>query len=93
MSHGYQAVQWNGFKRRYDFVMVLGVAVFITVFSLMTMASRPPGQSLAMVQVLIRAFGASAFLLLNIILAIGPLARLSARFKPLLYNRRHMGVL
>ncbi|PHS27859.1 MAG: (2Fe-2S)-binding protein [Robiginitomaculum sp.] len=93
MSHGYQAIQWNGFKWRYDIVMLLGVAAFITAFSLMTMASRPPEQSLTMVQVLIRAFGASAFLLLTVILAIGPLARLSARFKPLLYNRRHMGVL
>jgi nitrite reductase/ring-hydroxylating ferredoxin subunit/DMSO/TMAO reductase YedYZ heme-binding membrane subunit len=40
-----------------------------------------------------RALGLCAFLLLNIILCIGPLARLDARFLPLLYNRRHLGVL
>jgi DMSO/TMAO reductase YedYZ heme-binding membrane subunit/nitrite reductase/ring-hydroxylating ferredoxin subunit len=31
-------------------------------------------------------------LLLHVILAIGPLARLNSRFLPLLYNRRHLGV-
>jgi nitrite reductase/ring-hydroxylating ferredoxin subunit/DMSO/TMAO reductase YedYZ heme-binding membrane subunit len=34
-----------------------------------------------------------AFLMLTVILSIGPLARLSPRFLPLLYNRRHFGVL
>ena len=41
----------------------------------------------------IRAFGTCAFLMLTIILSIGPLARLDRRFLPLLYNRRHFGVL
>jgi nitrite reductase/ring-hydroxylating ferredoxin subunit/DMSO/TMAO reductase YedYZ heme-binding membrane subunit len=41
---------------------------------------------------LIRAFGTGAFLLLNVVLCIGPLARLDPRFLPLLYNRRHLGV-
>jgi nitrite reductase/ring-hydroxylating ferredoxin subunit/DMSO/TMAO reductase YedYZ heme-binding membrane subunit len=39
------------------------------------------------------AFGTCAFLLLTLILCIGPLARLDRRFLPLLYNRRHFGVL
>ena len=42
---------------------------------------------------IMRALGACAIVLLHIILAIGPLARLSDRFKPLLYNRRHFGVI
>jgi len=41
---------------------------------------------------LIRAFGSGAFLLLHVILCIGPLCRLNPRFFPLLYNRRHAGV-
>jgi DMSO/TMAO reductase YedYZ heme-binding membrane subunit/nitrite reductase/ring-hydroxylating ferredoxin subunit len=40
-----------------------------------------------------RAFGSAAFLMLTIILCIGPLARLDSRFLPLLYNRRHFGVM
>ena len=40
-----------------------------------------------------RAFGSAGFLMLTVILAIGPLARLDTRFLPLLYNRRHFGVL
>jgi nitrite reductase/ring-hydroxylating ferredoxin subunit/DMSO/TMAO reductase YedYZ heme-binding membrane subunit len=42
--------------------------------------------------VLIRAFGTGAFLLLHIILCIGPLCRLNRGFLPMLYNRRHAGV-
>src|SRR5205814_6300756 len=41
---------------------------------------------------LIRALGTAGFLLLHIVLCIGPLARLDRRFLPLLYNRRHLGV-
>ncbi len=92
MSHQFTPVQWNGFKWRYDAIVLFGTILFVAVFVGLTMASRQPGESLAPVQILIRAFGAAAFLLLNIILSIGPLARISARFKPLLYNRRHMGV-
>jgi nitrite reductase/ring-hydroxylating ferredoxin subunit/DMSO/TMAO reductase YedYZ heme-binding membrane subunit len=40
-----------------------------------------------------RALATCAFLLLNIILCIGPLARIDRRFLPLLYNRRHLGVI
>jgi nitrite reductase/ring-hydroxylating ferredoxin subunit/DMSO/TMAO reductase YedYZ heme-binding membrane subunit len=39
------------------------------------------------------AFGTCAFLLLTVILSIGPAARLDPRFLPLLYNRRHLGVI
>jgi hypothetical protein len=41
---------------------------------------------------LIRALGTCAFLLLHLVLCIGPLARFDRRFLPLLYNRRHLGV-
>ena len=42
---------------------------------------------------LIRAFGTAALLLLHVVLSIGPLCRLDPRFLPLLYNRRHLGVM
>ena len=38
---------------------------------------------------LIHAFGILAFVLLHVILVIGPLTRLDRRFLPLLYNSRH----
>jgi methionine sulfoxide reductase heme-binding subunit len=41
---------------------------------------------------LIRALGTCGFVLLHIVLCIGPLARLDQRFLPVLYNRRHLGV-
>lgn len=41
---------------------------------------------------MMRATGTLAFLMLHVILCIGPLVRLDRRFAPLLYNRRHFGV-
>ena len=54
---------------------------------------HPPKNLPDAIDICIRAFGTCAFLMLTVILCIGPLARLSRRFLPLLYNRRHFGVL
>ena len=54
---------------------------------------HPPKDNLAAIDIGIRAFGTCAFVMLTAILWIGPLARLDRRFLPLLYNRRHFGVL
>ena len=90
MGVAYQAVQWNRQKRLYDLMLVLGAAVFMAIF-IQGHLSLFPGTSIE--TVLIRAFGAAALTLLHIILIIGPLCRISPRFLPLLYNRRHMGVM
>lgn len=92
MAHGYKMVQWNAFKKRYDAVLLLGIAVYLSIFVAVTHFVFAPDQAMTLVQVLIRAFGSCAFGLLTLILVIGPLARLSPRFLPLLYNRRHLGV-
>lgn len=89
MSLRYVAVNWNRQKRIYDGAIVAGVAASVAVFSAVTFVAHPD----AIVEtVLIRGFGLTGFLLLHLILAIGPLARLDRRFLPLLYNRRHLGV-
>ncbi|NNM88786.1 MAG: Rieske 2Fe-2S domain-containing protein [Phycisphaerae bacterium] len=89
MSIAYQAVQWNRQKRLYDLVLVGGVALYLLTFGAVTLLLFP----LVTAEILVmRAFGTAAFLLLNIILVIGPLCRLDSRFLPLLYNRRHAGV-
>lgn len=92
MGHAYKAVQWTPFKKVYDLALALGVGFFLAVFMVITFLTTPAGESWSEIQVLIRAFGVVSFALLHLVLAIGPLARLSPRFKPLLYNRRHMGV-
>jgi DMSO/TMAO reductase YedYZ heme-binding membrane subunit len=92
MAHEYKAVQWNRFKLRYDAVLLAGIAAYLAAFVIGTHLAFAPGQSMTLIQVLIRAFGSCAFGLLTLILTIGPLARLSPRFLPLLYNRRHLGV-
>jgi nitrite reductase/ring-hydroxylating ferredoxin subunit/DMSO/TMAO reductase YedYZ heme-binding membrane subunit len=92
MSHGYRVVSWTPFKKHFDAWMVAGVAAYLLAFVLVATFAAPPGESFTPVQTLIRATGTLAFVLLTVLLCIGPLARLSPRFKPLLYNRRHLGV-
>jgi nitrite reductase/ring-hydroxylating ferredoxin subunit/DMSO/TMAO reductase YedYZ heme-binding membrane subunit len=89
MGVEYRAVQWNRQKRIYDFVLVGGVGVFLISFGLLSKILFPYVTDEIM---LMRAFGTAAFLLLHIILCIGPLCRVSPKFLPLLYNRRHAGV-
>jgi methionine sulfoxide reductase heme-binding subunit len=90
MSTSYRTVGWNANKRRYDTVAVSLAAASIALFMAIQTIADP---ALTIETLLIRALGANAFLLLHVILCIGPLARLDARFLPLLYNRRHLGVL
>lgn len=92
MAHGYKAVGWTPFKRRFDLWMVAGIAAYLIIFSLVTGATQPAGESFTPLQLGMRATGSLAFLMLTFILTIGPLARLSDRFRPFLYNRRHLGV-
>src|SRR5882724_8452615 len=89
MGVEYVSVQWNRQKKFYDAVLVGGVAVYLVIFSGLTKMLFPHVTDEIM---LIRAFGSGAFLLLHIILCIGPLCRLNPRLLPLLYNRRHAGV-
>ena len=90
MSTTYRAVAWNPQKRRYDHRGRGLIVAFLVVFLGPQALLRP---ELTIETLLIRALGAAAFTLLNVILCIGPLARLDRRFLPLLYNRRHLGVM
>ena len=89
MSIQYTSVQWNRQKRIYDAVMLGGLAIFLAVFAGVTEYCFP---FITAEILIIRTTGVAAFLLLHLILCIGPLARLQPAFLPLLYNRRHAGV-
>ena len=90
MSHAYRAVQWNRQKRIYDSVAFGGIVLYLAAFIGIGSAIRPEA---TIETLLIRGFGTAALLLLHVILSIGPLCRLDPRLLPLLYNRRHLGVL
>ncbi len=92
MSNGYRPVNWNPFKKRFDGWVLAGASAFLLAFVVGSSAGLPDGESFTPVQILIRATGTLAFLMLTFLLCIGPLARLTPRFKPFLYNRRHLGV-
>jgi nitrite reductase/ring-hydroxylating ferredoxin subunit/DMSO/TMAO reductase YedYZ heme-binding membrane subunit len=92
MSHAYRAIQWNRHKRGYDLILAGSVALTIAAFIAAGKLFFPPPHAISDEILLLRALAVTAFLLLHVILCIGPLARLSPRFTPLLYNRRHLGV-
>ena len=93
MSVKYTPVQWNNNKWFYDAVLIICAAVYLLIFIRWVpgQLGYQPGITPDIHNA--RAFGTCAFLMLSVILCIGPLARLDRRFLPLLYNRRHFGVL
>jgi len=93
MSVGLRAVQWNRDKIVYDVILLIAVVIFIGVFVVIHIQRAPPSGYRDLIDIWLRAFGVCAYLMLTVILCIGPLARLDRRFLPLLYNRRHFGVL
>lgn len=91
MAAGFSLVAWNRFKRGYDALLLTGMLLLFAAHLGAGFLLAPAGQHLSEIQLLIRASGAAAFSLLTIILCLGPLARLTPRALPLVYNRRHMG--
>ncbi len=92
MSHDYVPVSWTPFKKRFDAWLFVGMALYLGAFVLVTDFAQPANENFTPIQLMIRATGSLAFLMLTFILCIGPLARMTPRFKPFLYNRRHLGV-
>ncbi len=87
MSHRYVPVSWTPVKWAYDLVLLAGIVLYLLVYTALAKGGLDePTAS-------IRALGSLAFILLTLALAIGPAARLDRRFLPLLYNRRHLGVM
>lgn len=93
MSAKFVTVQWNRKKIVYDAVVAGGVAAYIGLFTGLGRLALTGAQSISAQTLSMRAWGSCAYLMLVAILCIGPLARLDRRFAPLLYNRRHFGVL
>ncbi len=89
MSVNYTSVQWNRQKIIYDAILLGTVALYIFLFQYFANQIDP---SIDARGLRIRAYGSAAFILLHVILSIGPLSRLNPKFYPLLFNRRHMGV-
>lgn len=89
MSVEYSPVLWNRQKKRYDLALLTFVGLYLVLFAVFQVSFQP---TISPETLIIRATATLAFLLLHIILMIGPLSRLNPQFLPLLYNRRHLGV-
>ncbi|MEO0600491.1 MAG: Rieske 2Fe-2S domain-containing protein [Myxococcota bacterium] len=92
MSAGYVPVQVNRFKIGFDVVVIGLVVAYTQVFETLSRAVYTGNERFIAETIAMRSWGSCGFLLLTLILSIGPLARLDRRFLPLLYNRRHLGV-
>ena len=93
MSVAYRPVLWNKNKYLYDAVLVVATVAYLLIFLKWAPSFHDAARPVETPILRMRAFGSCAFLMLTLILCIGPLARLDRRFLPLLYNRRHFGVL
>jgi len=93
MSVQYVPVIWNRNKYVYDAVLLIAVALFLYLYIRVGPQFEDVTRPIDGAVLRMRAFGSCAFLMLTLILCIGPLARLDRRFLPLLYNRRHFGVM
>lgn len=89
MSVKYSAILWNRQKRIYDRVMWGLMLLYLILFAVFQFVFHP---DTSIETLIIRATATLALIMLHIILMIGPLCRISDRFLPLLYNRRHLGV-
>ncbi|MEK6702052.1 MAG: Rieske 2Fe-2S domain-containing protein [Planctomycetota bacterium] len=93
MSISYVAVQWSRPKRVYDAIAAASIGAYLALFALVASIAWSGDESISPPILAIRATGSCAIVLLHLILCIGPLARLDRRFLPILYNRRHLGVM
>ncbi len=93
MSVKYGPVGWNRNKLIYDFVLLAAVILYILIYLRVAPSFADQTRPLSGAILRMQAFGSCAFLMLTLIVSIGPLARLDTCFLPLLYNRRHFGVL
>ncbi len=93
MSVRYRPVTWNSNKIIYDMILLIMVVGYILIFIEITPNFQSVTRRVSGAIFKAQAFGSAGFLMLTLILCIGPLARLDTRFLPLLYNRRHFGVM
>jgi methionine sulfoxide reductase heme-binding subunit len=90
MSASYQAVGWNRQKKIYDWLIFAFCSTYLVLFAGINLIFNP---EITFETLLIRSTSTLALLLLHFILSIGPLTRINKKFLPLLYNRRHLGVI
>jgi hypothetical protein len=76
---GFRAVQWNRHKIIYDAIVLACVIVFVTTFLAIASWMYPPKNAEEAMGLRIQAFGTCAFVMLTVILSIGPLTRLNDR--------------
>ena len=78
MSVKYRLISWNRTKKAYDTSIAAGLAVYLGLFVGLGFAVHPDA---TIETLLIRALATAAFLMLHLILSIGPLCRMNPAFR------------
>ena len=76
MAATYKAIGWNRHKRIYDIALIAGITLFLGSYMALGPLWAPNTANTNPEMMLISALGACAFLMLHILLCIGPMARL-----------------
>jgi methionine sulfoxide reductase heme-binding subunit len=92
MSVPYRVVQLNDAKLLYDGAVLAGIVLYLVLFLAASLLGGTMPDLREVGATATAAFGSLALIMLHLLLAIGPLARLNPAFLPLLVNRRHFGV-
>jgi methionine sulfoxide reductase heme-binding subunit len=93
MSTTYVPVAWTKGKIRYDLTIVGGVVGYLLLFVVVSKFVWQGAEAISDEVLMLRALGSCAMILLHITLSIGPLVRLKPSLAPVLFNRRHLGVI
>lgn len=93
MGAQYEPVIWNRNKIIYDVFLFAGILAYILIYLKVAPMYQDVSRPIDVHTLRMKAFGSCAFIMLTFVLMIGPLARLDRRFLPVLYNRRHVGVM
>ncbi|MCC6265868.1 MAG: ferric reductase-like transmembrane domain-containing protein [Bryobacterales bacterium] len=92
MTNPYRAIQWTRQKAIFDLALFCCIFIYLSLFVAISLGGISKPDYVEIGAVLTRAFATLAVLLLNLILAIGPLSRLNPAFTVLIPHRRHLGV-
>ena len=72
MAAGFKFISWNATKVRYDLALVTGVIIYLTSFVAVNAGLDFSTERTPVSGVIVRGLGSCAFLMLTIILTIGP---------------------
>jgi len=89
MGATFKMISWTPFKKRFDIIMAIMIALYLIIYAGSLFFLYPNIQPQLLI---IKSTGSLSVIMIHFILMLGPLSRINKKILPLLYNRRHLGV-